>query len=56
MFNAILLLDGYAQAVTHPPDVKYVDCFTKFQREARAARCGLWALLSRVRRSRRMQW
>ncbi|MGI9951991.1 thermonuclease family protein [Moorellaceae bacterium AZ2] len=27
MFNAILLLNGYAQVATYPPDVKYVDYF-----------------------------
>ena len=42
MFNAILVLQGYAQASTYPPDVKYADLFLKFQREARAANRGLW--------------
>lgn len=44
MFNAILLLNGYAQVATYPPDVKYVDYFTKFQKEAREANIGLWAI------------
>jgi micrococcal nuclease len=35
MFNARLLLDGYAQVSTFPPDVKYQDIFLKLQEEAR---------------------
>ena len=42
MFNAILVVQGYAQASTYPPDVRYADFFVKFQREARAAYRGLW--------------
>ena len=41
MFNAHLLLDGYAQLLTIPPDVKYADYFTKYQTEARNADWGL---------------
>lgn len=44
MFNAHLLLEGYAQVYTAPPDVKYAELFVKFQREARTARRGLWSL------------
>ena len=44
LFNAILVLNGYAQVATYPPDVKYVEHFTKFQREARDANKGLWGL------------
>lgn len=44
MFNAILVLEGYAQAATYPPDVKYADYFKKFQREARKKGKGLWGL------------
>ncbi|MHB0976459.1 MAG: thermonuclease family protein [Candidatus Aquicultorales bacterium] len=44
MFNAKLLLEGYAQLLTIPPDVKYVDYFTKFQTEAREDSRGLWRL------------
>ncbi|MEW8957829.1 MAG: thermonuclease family protein [Moorella sp. (in: firmicutes)] len=46
MFNAILLLEGYAQVATYPPNVKYVDYFTKYQAEAREGNKGLWALNS----------
>jgi micrococcal nuclease len=42
MFNAELLLEGYAQVMTVPPDVKYADLFVKLQREAREAKKGLW--------------
>lgn len=43
MFNAILLLEGFAQIMTVPPNIKYVDYFIKFQREAREKQKGLWA-------------
>lgn len=44
MYNAKLLLEGYAQISTYPPDVKYADLFTKFQREARGSNKGLWGV------------
>lgn len=44
MFNARLLLLGYAQVLTVPPDVRYAELFLAFQREARAAGRGLWSL------------
>lgn len=44
LFNAILVLGGYAQVATYPPDVKFVDYCTKFQHEARDAERGLWGL------------
>lgn len=44
MFNAGLLLDGYAQVMTVPPNVKYTDLFVKFQREAREGNRGLWGI------------
>ncbi len=47
MFNAILLLEGYAQVMTIPPNVKYADHFVKFQREAFEKRKGLWGLKSK---------
>lgn len=43
MYNAQLLLAGYAQLYTYPPDVKYVIMFTKFQQEARESKHGLWS-------------
>ncbi|WP_223254459.1 thermonuclease family protein [Bacillus sp. HNG] len=43
MFNAQLVLNGYAEPSTYPPDVTYSDYFVKFAREARANGTGLWA-------------
>ncbi|MBE3588750.1 MAG: thermonuclease family protein [Thermoanaerobacteraceae bacterium] len=42
MYNAELLLNGYAQVMTVPPNVKYADLFVKLQQEAREAKKGLW--------------
>lgn len=42
MFNAILVLDGYAQSSTYPPDVKYQQYLTSYNSEARNANKGLW--------------
>jgi len=44
MFNAVLVLEGYAQVATYLPDVKYTGYFVKFQREAREAGRGLWGI------------
>ena len=41
--NAELVKQGYAQVSTYPPNVKYVDLFTRLQREAREQNRGLWA-------------
>lgn len=42
MFNAVLLDKGYAQVMTVPPNVKYVERFVALQQEAREAERGLW--------------
>lgn len=42
MVNAELVRQGYAQVMTVPPNVRYQELFLKFQRDARAARRGLW--------------
>mgnify|MGYP000975788720 FL=1 len=42
MFNARLLLEGYGQAMTIQPNVKYAEMFVGFQREARKQKKGLW--------------
>lgn len=42
MFNAVLLLEGYAQVMTVPPNVKYAEYFKKYQQEAREENTGLW--------------
>ena len=44
MFNAELLIEGYAQLMTIPPDIKYVDVFVPLQAAARDASRGLWGL------------
>ncbi|WP_448375814.1 thermonuclease family protein [Fervidobacterium sp.] len=44
MFNAILLLEGYAQVMTVQPNVKYVDRFLQYQREAMENQRELWGL------------
>lgn len=44
MFNADLVLNGYAEPSTYPPDVKYSEFFVKFSREAKQGNKGLWAL------------
>ncbi len=40
-FNALLIQEGYAQAMTIPPNVRYQDVFLKLQREAREKNKGL---------------
>ncbi|MDY0087189.1 MAG: thermonuclease family protein [Coriobacteriia bacterium] len=42
MLNARLLLAGYAQVATFPPNIRYVEFFTRYQTEAREANRGLW--------------
>jgi micrococcal nuclease len=44
MYNATLVLGGYAEPSTYPPDVKYADYFRKYAVEARNAKKGLWAI------------
>ena len=44
MYNAQPLLNSYVQLMTIPPNVKYVDYFTKYQTEAREANVGLWGI------------
>lgn len=45
-FNELLLLEGYAQVVTFPPNVKYVERFLEAQKKAREAGKGLWSFES----------
>lgn len=48
MFNARLLMDGFAQILTVPPNVKYAELFRGLQAEARIAGKGLWGLAPRA--------
>jgi micrococcal nuclease len=43
MINAELVRLGFAQVMTVPPNVRHQALFVKLQRDARAARRGLWA-------------
>jgi endonuclease YncB( thermonuclease family) len=40
--NAELVKQGYAQAATYPPDVKYTQLFVQLEEQARSAGRGLW--------------
>ena len=42
MANSEMVRRGYAQVMTVPPNVRHQALFIKLQREARAARRGLW--------------
>ncbi len=44
MVDLELVLEGYAQVATYPPDVKYVDLFLAAERRARDQGLGLWGL------------
>jgi micrococcal nuclease len=44
MFNARLLLEGYAVQVIFEPNVKYVDYFSAYETEAQNEGRGLWGL------------
>jgi len=48
--NAELLRRGYAQLMTVPPNLRYVDLFRRLQTEAREAGRGLWAVPPAARR------
>lgn len=43
MFNANLVLSGYAEPSTYQPDSTYSEYFVKFAKEARSESKGLWA-------------
>ena len=43
MFNAILLLDGYAKTMIIKPNTRYAKLFGEVQDEARRERKGLWS-------------
>lgn len=43
LFNELLLLEGFAQVATFPPNIKYVERFLGAQKHARENCKGLWA-------------
>jgi micrococcal nuclease len=43
LFNELLVLKGFAQVSTYPPNVKYVERFTAAQKQAMETNAGLWA-------------
>jgi micrococcal nuclease len=43
LVNWNLVVEGYASAVSYPPDVKYQDAFRDAERAARDAGVGLWS-------------
>jgi micrococcal nuclease len=43
MANARLVLNGYANAYTYPPNVRHTDLFVQLERDARESDRGLWA-------------
>jgi micrococcal nuclease len=51
MFNAHLLLHGYGQIATYPPNVRYVEFFHICQTEARENTQGLWRFGDSVQES-----
>jgi len=42
MVNEVLVQEGFARAVSYPPDVKYQERLRSAERDARAAKRGLW--------------
>jgi micrococcal nuclease len=44
MANRELVLEGWARSKAYPPDTKYQDVLDEAQRQAQAARVGIWAL------------
>lgn len=42
MFNALLVINGFANSSSYPPDVKYQSYFTNYEAIARNSNIGLW--------------
>ncbi len=42
MYNAILILEGFAKSDVEEPNIKYKDMFEDFEAEARVGKRGLW--------------
>jgi micrococcal nuclease len=43
LVNEVMVRDGWAVLYTVPPNVKYAERLAQAQKEARAARAGLWS-------------
>ena len=43
MANARLVINGYAQTYTYPPNVRHADLFVMLERDAREGNRGLWS-------------
>lgn len=43
MLNEVLLQEGHAKVAVFPPNLKYVDRFRALEKEAQAAKKGIWA-------------
>lgn len=50
MYNAHLLLDGFARVMTIQPNSRLADLFVTFEREARSANRGLWGAVTEADR------
>lgn len=50
--NAWLVENGYAQAMTYPPNVRYADLFVKLEREARKVGRGLWGIIPKKNKAK----
>lgn len=42
LFNAVLVIKGFARAGYYPPDLKYTDYLKDFQQEAKDSNLGMW--------------
>jgi endonuclease YncB( thermonuclease family) len=51
MFNAKLIAEGYGQAATFPPNVRWVEFFKSLQKNARDLSRGLWSDVDSVPKS-----
>ncbi|NLL07223.1 MAG: thermonuclease family protein [Clostridiaceae bacterium] len=47
LFNAILVINGFARAGYYPPDLKYTEYLKDFQQEAKHSKLGLWSSQSK---------
>ena len=43
LVNKLMIYEGYATAVTYPPDVKFSELFRETEKDAREHNRGLWS-------------